>query len=264
MAMDLGLKGKVAAVAAANDGLGYAVAHVLAAEGARLCICGRRAGRVDQAVATLRQETGADVVGVAADLATADGPSLFIEKALRAHGGVDVLVCNAGGPPPGPFDALDDAAWQAAFELTVMSAVRLIRATLPSMRARGGGRIAAITSTSVRQPIPGLLLSNALRAAVTGMLKTLSSELAADGILVNAVAPGRINTARVRQIDADRAQRAGATAEAVAADYARAIDLGRYGEADEFARAVAFLVSWANTYQTGSVVSVDGGIVRSV
>ncbi len=264
MAMDLGLRGKVAAVAAANDGLGYAVAHVLAEEGARVCICGRRAGVVDEAVAALRRDTGAEVSGIAVDLRTADGPQRFIDAAVAAHGGVDVLVCNAGGPRPGAFDELSDADWQGAFELTLLSAVRLIRGALPSMRSRGGGRIAAITSTSVRQPIPGLLLSNSLRAAVTGMLKTLSSELARDAILVNAVAPGRINTSRVRQIDADRAQRTGSDPQAVAADYARAIDLGRYGEAEEFARAVAFVVSWANTYQTGSVVSVDGGIVRSV
>jgi 3-oxoacyl-[acyl-carrier protein] reductase len=264
MAMDLGLKGKVAAVAAANQGLGYAVAEMLGREGCRVCICGRRAGAVEQAVARLRRDTGADVTGLAADLATPEGPARFIDAAVRAFGGVDVLVCNAGGPAPGTFDELDDAQWQAAFELTVMSAVRLIRAALPSMRTRGGGRIAAITSTSVRQPIPGLLLSNSLRAAVTGLLKTLSSELARDGILVNAVAPGRFNTERVREIDADRARRTGSTPAAVAADYHRAIDLGRYGEPDEFARAVAFAVSWANTYQTGTVISVDGGIVRSV
>jgi 3-oxoacyl-[acyl-carrier protein] reductase len=264
MAMDLGLQGKAAAVAAANQGLGYAVAHVLAEEGCRVCICGRRPDAVQRAVAALRADTGGTIHGIATDLATPDGPQRFIDATVQAFGGVDVLVCNAGGPTPGTFDELDDARWQAAFELTVMSTVRLIRAALPSMRSRGGGRIAAITSTSVRQPIPGLLLSNALRAAVTGLLKTLSSELAPDGILVNAVAPGRFNTERVREIDSDRARRGGGTPEAVAADYQRAIDLARYGEPAEFARAVAFLVSWANTYQTGTVASIDGGIVRSV
>lgn len=262
--MDLGLRGKVAAVAAANQGLGYAVAEVMAREGARVCICGRRADAVEAAVATLRQDTGAEVAGLPVDLSTPDGPQRFVDATVRAFGGVDVLICNAGGPSPGTFDELDDSRWQAAFDLTLMSTVRLIRAALPSMRSRGGGRIAAITSTSVKQPIPGLLLSNSLRAAVTGLLKTVSAEFAKDGILVNAVAPGRINTSRVRQIDSDRAQRTGSSPDAVAADYQRAIDLGRYGEAEEFARAVAFVASWANTYQTGTVVSVDGGIVRSV
>lgn len=261
--MDLGLRGKVAAVAAASEGLGFGVASRLAAEGAHVFICSRRPDAVDRAVSALR-ENGDDAAGVTCDVSQTDGPQRFIDAAVQTYGGVDVLVCNAGGPRAGHFDELGDGDWQAAFELTLMSTVRMIRTALPSMRSRGGGRIAAITSTSVRQPIPGLLLSNSLRAAVTGLLKTLAGELAPEGILVNAVAPGRFNTARVRSIDADRARRAATSPEAIAKDYRRDIDLGRYGEPEEFGRAVAFVVSWANTYLTGSVVSVDGGIVKSV
>jgi 3-oxoacyl-[acyl-carrier protein] reductase len=204
------------------------------------------------------------VRGVAVDLAQPPGPQRFVQAAVEAFGGVDVLVVNAGGPKPGRFEELDDADWEAGFALTVMSAVRLIRAALPSMRARGGGRIAAVTSTSTKQPIENLLLSNALRSAVVGLIKTVAQEYARDGILANVVAPGRFNTERVRAIDADTARRRGVSPDEVAAAYARRIDLGRYGEPPEFARVVAFLVSWANTYLTGSLVSVDGGYLKSI
>ena len=245
--MDLGLKDKRVLVAAASKGLGRAIAAEFVAEGARVAICSRERARIEQ----VASEIGA-AKGIAADVSTEGGCRAFVDGAVTALGGIDVLIVNAGGPKPGKFADLDDAAWQAAFELTLLSAVRLTRLALPELR-KSKGSIVFSTSTSVRQPgspaYGTLMLSNGLRAAVHGLLKTLSTELAADGIRVNAIQPGRISTERIAQLDADTAKRDGVTVEQVRERFEKGgIPLGRYGRPEEFAAAAVFLASPRASY----------------
>src|SRR6266508_1841485 len=200
--MDLGLQGKVALVAAASQGMGRAAAMCLAREGAKVAICARNQGPLDAAAEAIRKETNADV-SKATDIRA------FVDAATAAWGGIDRLVVNAGGPPTGRLDTLTEEQWTQAYELTFQSAVRLIRACVPSMKSRGGGAVVAITSISVKQPIENLLLSNTMRAAVVGLVKTVSRELAADKIRVNAVAPGWIATDRLMDLMRSRAEREG-------------------------------------------------------
>ena len=195
--MDLGISGRRAAVAAASGGLGLASAQALARDGVRLAICGRDADRLDEAATSLRAE-GADVIGLRADVSTTDGAAAFVDEAAAALGGLDIIVPNAGGPPGGGFDATDLGAYRAAVELNLLSAVAMCQRAVPAMRAAGWGRVVAITSISVRQPIDGLILSNTARAGLTGFLKTLALEVAADGVTVNSVQPGSHSTARLR------------------------------------------------------------------
>lgn len=262
--MDLELHGKVAVVAAASGGLGKAVAERFAREGAAVAICSRNRGAIDAAAEEIRQGAGGRVLPVQADVAKADEVSAFVQAAVEEFGRIDTLVCNAGGPPAGSFTDLGDDAWEQAVQLTMMSAVRLIRASLPSLKASGNGRIVSMASSSIKQPIPGLILSNTLRLGLQGLVKTLSEELAPDGILVNTVAPGRFDTDRVRGLDAGRASKAGITIEEQRQRTQREIALGRYGQAEEFARYVAFLGSPANTYVTGQALLVDGGLTRAL
>ena len=257
--MDLGLDGKIALVAASSKGLGRAIATTLGKEGARLVLCARDRDQLEETADQIAS-AGAEVHTLPVDLASPDGPAAFVEYAVKQTGGVDVLVTNTGGPPVGTFDEHDDAAWQHATDLVLMSAVRLIRAAVPHLEQRGGGRIVNVTSVSVKQPIAGLLLSNSLRAAVVGMAKTLSAELAHKGILVNNVCPGRIATDRLMQLDQSRSERTGLPVEQVRLEAQQTIPLGRYGQPDELAALVAFLVSGRASYITGETILCDGGL----
>ncbi len=265
--MDLGLSGKTVLVAAASKGLGRAVAAEFAREGAQLAICSREEAAITKTAEDIaRQTQGTRVLPVAADLSSLEGCEVFVEEALGAYGKIDVLVVNAGGPPPGRFDDLDDVAWQKAVDLTLFSAVRLTRLALPELR-KTKGNIVYMTSTSVRQPTQylNLILSNAIRAAVHGMLKTLSADLAKDGIRVNAVQPGRIATDRIIQLDTDTARREGKTADQIREEYERSIiPLGRYGKPEEFGAAVVFLASSRASYISGVSLQVDGGMLKAM
>jgi 3-oxoacyl-[acyl-carrier protein] reductase len=260
--MDLGIQGKVALVAAASKGLGRAVATGLASEGARVAICARNLPALERTAAEIAAQTGADVLPVAADVARADDCRGFVEAAVSRWGGGDILVTNSGGPPPGSFDALDDAAWAGAVETTLMNVVRLTRLVLPHMKARRWGRIVNVESISVKQPIDNLLLSNSIRLAVIGLAKTLALELAPHGILVNNVCPGSHATDRLRALAAARAAKSGRSAEDELQAMAAAIPLGRLGRPDELASVAVFLCSERASYITGSTILVDGGAYR--
>jgi 3-oxoacyl-[acyl-carrier protein] reductase len=262
--MDLGLNGKRVLVAAASKGLGRAIAAEFVRESAQVSICARDRARIQQ-VAT---ELGSGTIGIDADVSTADGCRRFVDESVKRLGGIDVLIVNAGGPKPGTFADLDDAAWQTAFELTLLSAVRLTRLAVPELR-RSKGSIVFSTSTSVRQPgspaYGTLVLSNGLRAAVHGLLKTLATELAADGIRVNAIQPGRISTERIAELDADSAKRQGVSVETIRERFEKGgIPLGRYGRPEEFAAAAVFLASPRASYITGVSLQVDGGMLTSM
>jgi 3-oxoacyl-[acyl-carrier protein] reductase len=262
--MNLGMEDKVALVTAASRGLGRAVAQQLAAEGASVAMCARSADPLQTAAAAIRESTGVDVMAVEADVSVPQDVERLVGATLDRFGRVDILVINAGGPPPGSFLDLGPDEWEAAVQLTLMSAVRLCQAVVPSMRLQGGGSIVALTSVSVKQPLPNLALSNSLRLAVTGLVKTLADELAPHGIRVNAVCPGWTRTERVEQLLQDRAARSGATIEEEAAKVTAAIPLGRMGTPEELARTVCFLASAAASYTTGVSLLVDGGMYRGV
>jgi 3-oxoacyl-[acyl-carrier protein] reductase len=262
--MDLGLKNKVAMVGGASKGLGYAVARALAAEGAAVSIASRDVDAIKRAGEVISKETGARVLAVAADLSTADAISRWHASTLEAFGGVDALFANTGGPPAGGPLAFDDQAWQAAFDLLLMSVVRTVRLVVPSLRARGGGAILIGTSSSVKEPIPTLALSNVFRAGVTSLAKTLSLDLAADRIRINTLIPGRIETDRLLQLDEIGAKRTNSTLDDQRARNMSAVPMGRYGTPDEFGRVGAFLLSDAASYITGANVQVDGGLVKGL
>jgi 3-oxoacyl-[acyl-carrier protein] reductase len=259
-----GLTGKIALVCAASQGLGKAAAHALASSGAHVAICSRRADAIRDAAADIHHATGANVVPFVADLSRPGDPEMVVAKSVERFGGLDILVTNTGGPRSAPFEALTDADWASAVDALLMSVVRLSRAAIPHMRARGGGRIVHITSVSVKQPVDGLMLSNALRAAVTGFSKTLAAEVAPHGILVNCAAPGFTRTERVTEVAAAAAAREGVRPEDVEARIVKQIPMGRLGEPGELAELIAFLASDGNGYITGTTIQVDGGYVRSV
>jgi 3-oxoacyl-[acyl-carrier protein] reductase len=262
--MDLGLQGKVALVMAASKGLGRAVATELAREGAHVVISSRDEDTLAQTASEMREETGGSVEYRAADITRAEDVRALVSHASDRFGGVDVLVNNTGGPPAGTFDDFDDEGWQFAFELVLMSLIRAVRGVLPSMRERGGGRIVNIASSSVKQPIENLILSNTFRAGIAGLAKSLAIELAPNGILVNTIGPGRISTARSQSMDASKAEALGVSVEEVRGQVEAQIPLGRYGTPEELARVAAFLASPANSYVTGQAILVDGGMVKAL
>jgi 3-oxoacyl-[acyl-carrier protein] reductase len=257
-------------VTASSQGLGRACAEILAREGARVVINGRRPDELARAAQEIRQVMAiraADVHTMAGDITQPDDITRLLKATIAKFGQLDILVTNAGGPPPGKFTELDETAWQDALDTTLWPVVRLVRQSLPYLRdakERGGGRIVNIVSTSVKQPIPGLLLSNAIRPAVIGLAKTLASELAPDDILVNNVCPGSFDTARIWKVYESRAQGTPLTAEQVAEQAAKAIPLGRLGDPKELANLVAFLVSDKATYITGQTLCVDGGLTNTL
>ena len=263
--MDLGLQDKVALVMAASKGLGRACATALAAEGARVTIGARGSQALEKTAQEIQKATRSPVLAVPTDVTKLEDVEAIVAATVGEFGRIDILVNNAGGPPAGNFASLGDAQWQAAFELNLLSTVRLVRLVLPHMRKTGSGRIITIVSTSVKQPIDGLLLSNAIRSGVVGLAKTLSIELAPDNITVNNVCPGRILTDRLRQIYHinERVQQ-GVSEEAVLKEMAQDVPMGRVGKPEELGALVAFLASQQAAYITGTTIQVDGGLVRSL
>ncbi len=262
--MDLRLTNKVMMVGGASKGLGYAVARALAAEGAVVSLASRDEAALGRAADTIARETGARVLPVAADLSRPDAIERWHAATVRTFGGVDGVFCNTGGPPAGAAMAFDDAAWQQAFDLLLMSVVRTVRLAAPSIEARGGGAILVGTSSSVKEPIPHLALSNVLRAGVTALAKTLSLELAPKKIRVNTLIPGRIATDRLRHLDEVTAKREAVAVEDVQHRAQATVPLGRYGDPAEFGRMGAFLLSDAASYITGASVQVDGGLIKGL
>jgi 3-oxoacyl-[acyl-carrier protein] reductase len=259
--MDLGLKNLVALVTASSKGLGRATAVQLAREGAKVVLCARG----EDALYATRDEIlafGGEALAVPADVAAPETPQALVDAAVERFGQLDILVANAGGPPPGGFLAFEESSWDAAIQLTFMSFVRLCYAAIPAIKESGQGSILACTSITVKQPIPNLVLSNSLRLAVTGLVKSLADELGPSGIRVNAICPGSTRTDRIEQLLADRAERAGTTVEEEAAKMASEIPLGRIGSPDEFGRVAAFLSSPAASFVNGVSLLVDGGAYR--
>lgn len=263
-AMDLGLKGRAAIVTGSSRGIGRATAEAFAVERARISMCARTAADVTQAAETIRACTGAQVLALRADLTQAGDIQELVRRTVEAYGTVDILVNNAGGPPAGTFDDMTDAEWQAAFELTLLSTVRLVRAVIPHMRRAGGGAIINLQSTSVKVPLDNMILSNSIRTGVIGLAKSLSIELAKDNIRVNNVLPGAIMTDRQRQMLAVQSKKSGQTVEEVKRLRESRIPLGRFGEPEDLADMIVFLASDRAKYVTGVTVQVDGGLARSL
>jgi|WetSurMetagenome_2_1015567.scaffolds.fasta_scaffold11401_3 3-oxoacyl-[acyl-carrier protein] reductase len=263
--MDLGLEGKVALVCGASSGMGRAVAEALAREGADLFLVARREEVLAALSGELRRSHGVKVLFGAGDLSRNDDASRLLKEEYEAFGRADILVANAGGPPPGSFDAVStEEALRKGWELTFMSTVRMIRGVLGGMRERKWGRIVAITSVSVHEPIPGLALSNAYRPGLTGLLKTIASEVAADGVTVNSVCPGYTATERLTELAESVAAKESRTPEAIAAEWSASIPAGRLGAPEEIAAAVAFLCSGPASYITGVALPVDGGRLKGL
>jgi 3-oxoacyl-[acyl-carrier protein] reductase len=258
--MDLGIKGRTAVVTGASKGMGKACALGLAAEGARVVLCARAEPALRAAADEIRARTGADVLAVPGDVTRADAAPALVARAREAFGGVDILVANAGGPPFGRFADVREEQWQGAFELSLLSTVRLVRAVLPDMTARRWGRVITIQSSSVKQPIDGLLLSNSVRPGVAGLMKTLAAEYGHANVLFNTVCPGRILTDRFLS----GAQAAGLAREEYLERSSADVPLGRIGTPEEFANVVVFLASERASYVTGVTLQVDGGLVRGL
>jgi 3-oxoacyl-[acyl-carrier protein] reductase len=262
--VDLGLRGKVALVAASSKGLGRAVANELANEGASVAMCARGEEELKRARDEIAKKTGADVMAIAGDVSKRDDVERIARTALDHFGHVDILVTNAGGPPSRKFEAIAPEMWQETVDQTLMSAVNLTRILLPRMRERKWGRIINITSITVKQPVDGLMLSNSIRAAVTGFARTLANEVARDGITVNNILPGYTRTERVEQLAGAIADREGISRDAANARWESEIPMGRMGEPREFAALAAFLASERASYITGTSITVDGGWVKGL
>ena len=262
--MNLGIQNKVALVTAASRGLGRAVALELAQEGCKLAICSRSQEAVQQAADHIQRQTGAEVLPLAADITHTERCAEIVALTENHFGSLDILFANAGGPPPGHFAQLSDEQWQSAVNGNLMSVVRLCRAVLPGMQRRQWGRIVIDTSFTVKQPLENLILSNAIRAAVTGLAKTLSNEVAKDNITVNCVCPGYTLTERMENIVADRAQRGGIARDQAAKAITGTIPLGRFATVAEFAAPAVFLMSERASYITGVSRTVDGGWTKGI
>jgi 3-oxoacyl-[acyl-carrier protein] reductase len=262
--MDLGLKGKVAFVAAASKGLGRAVAEELAAEGASLVLCARSAETLELVSKQIAKKSGVSVLPVVADVSIAEDIAKAVQTGIKKFGRIDILVTNAGGPPAGQFESLSREMWEAATRLTLNSVLELTRAVLPGMKQQNWGRILNITSITVKQPVDNLMLSNSLRAAVTGFARTLANEVAVHGITVNNILPGYTRTERVEELARAAAERGGISAAEASAKWEAEIPMKRLGEPREFAALAAFLVSERASYITGTSIAVDGGWIRSL
>lgn len=262
--MDLGLRGKIALVAAASRGLGRAVAEELAAEGASVVMCARGETALHEAAAAIRASSGVDVEAVVADVARLEDVERLVKTAYDRFGRVDILVTNAGGPTSGRFESLGPEKWSDAVQLTLLSTVNLCRAVLPGMRERRWGRIINVTSITVKQPVEGLMLSNSLRAGVTGFARTLANEVARDGITVNNILPGYTRTQRVEELAQATAAREKISIAEAMKKWEAEIPMRRLGEPNEFAALAAFLASERASYITGTSIQVDGGWIKSL
>lgn len=262
--MDLGLRDKVALVAASSRGLGGATARQLAREGARVAINGREAAKLESIAADLSAETGGQVFAAPGDVTSAADVERLVASAAQHFGGLDILVTNTGGPPPGAFEEFDDEAWRKAIDLQLMSAVRLIRAALPHLRKSPAPAVLTITSLAVKQPIANLILSTSIRMAVIGLTKSLALELGGEGIRFNSILPAFVATRRVQHLLEDLARRAGTTVEEETRKQAAGAALGRIGDPQEFANVAAFLCSPASSYLTGVMLALDGGTYKAI
>ena len=262
--MDLGLKGRVAIVAAASTGLGRAVAIEFAREGAEVAICARRAEELEKAASEIRKAGGREALRQVCDVTDDSAIHKFVEAVENKFGRVDICVTNAGGPPSKKFLETTNEEWRRAVEMNLMSAVSFAREVLPRMRKNHWGRLITITSMSVKQPVEGLILSNSIRAAVAGLARTLANEFGADGITVNNVCPGYTATDRLNELADKRAAVAGLSREKIFEQMALQIPLGRIGKPEEFAAMVTFLASERASYITGTTTAVDGGWVKSL
>ena len=262
--MDLGLRGKVALVTAASRGLGRAIAEELAAEGASVVMCARGKEELARAAHAIRHETSAEILDVQADVSRPEDVKRLVESATDRFKHIDILVTNAGGPPSGPFESLGPEKWNDAIQLTLLSTVNLCRAVVPGMKHRKWGRIINVTSIAVKQPVDGLMLSNSLRAGVTGFARTLANEVARDGITVNNILPGYTRTARMEDLARAAAEREGTPVEQSMKKWESEVPMRRIGEPREFAALAAFLASERASYITGTSITVDGGWTRSL
>ncbi|HJZ81101.1 MAG TPA: SDR family oxidoreductase [Pyrinomonadaceae bacterium] len=262
--MDLGLNNKVALVAAASRGLGRAVAEELAAEGASLIICARKAETIEHVAGEIAGASGVEVLGVAADVSNPADVARLISSGVARFGRIDILVTNAGGPPAGQFESFSLAQWEEATRLLLHSAVELARQVLPGMKERRWGRILNITSIAVKQPVDNLILSNSVRAAVTGFARTLANEVASFGVTVNNIMPGYTRTERVEELARMMAEKQGITPADFIARWEKEIPMGRIGSPREFAALAAFLVSERASYLTGTSIPVDGGWIKAL
>ncbi|MFT0802358.1 SDR family oxidoreductase [Bacillus swezeyi] len=261
--MDLKIKGKTALVAASSKGLGKAIAAALAEEGANIMLSGRNEAALKNAAEELSGLGSGTVSYEVCDLANGEEIKALVEKTAEVHGALDMLVNNVGGPKGGSLLELTDNDWTSSFELHLLSYIRLIREAFPYLK-KNGGRIINIASSSVKQPIPGLLLSNTFRMGIVGLTKSLAEELAEHRILMNTLAPGRIATDRVADLDRQKAEKTGLSERQVKEDFEQQIPLGAYGKPEEFARYASFLLSECNTYMTGQTLLIDGGMVKAI
>lgn len=262
--MDLQLKDKIALVTGASSGLGYATARLLLREGASVAINSRGGEKLEQAAASLRAETGCEVLALPADVTAHDAAGKLIAEVAAQFGGLDILIANAGGPPAGKFESFDDEAWQKAVELSFLSQVRLIRAALPLLRKSSAASVLTITSLSVKQPIPNLILSNSIRLATIGLTKALALEMGGEGIRFNSILPAWTETGRVVSLMDSRAKAAGTSPEIEREKQAAESPFKRMATPEEFANAAVFLVSPAASYLTGVMLPVDGGMYKAV
>ena len=261
--MDLQLKDKIALVTASSRGLGYAAARTLAQEGCKVAINGRDEAKIKGVAEKLSKETGAEVIGLGGDVSLPDVPEKLIAQTAEAFGGLDILITNTGGPTSGSIDALDEAAWQKGVDLCLMAHVRLIKSALPYLRKSNSASVLTVTSYSVKQPIPNLLISNSVRAATVGLTKSLALELGRENIRVNSILPGWTETERVTELMTARAKTNSSTVGEETKRQAAESPFGRMGHPEEFANAAVFLVSPAASYITGVMLSVDGGMYKS-